>query len=158
MRSLLMLITLFFVCQAKAQVERDTTLNRCPVFITDTVTSNNFFIAARPAILKVYRVKGKLTVAVDQKGQLVSFYFHDKRLKTGKYEIAPGSRGSREVEAVYSFKSGDQASYISLNSGTIDVSYDKTTKFWFLKVNGMIANLVERSITYYKVKADLYIR
>jgi hypothetical protein len=153
-----MFITLFFVCQAKAQVERDTTLNRCPVFITDTVSTNNFFIEARPAILKVYRVKGKLTVAVDQKGQLLSFYFHDRRLKTGKYDISPGSRGGREVEALYSFKSGEQVSYISLNSGTIDVTYDKTTKFWFLKVNGMIANLVERSVTYYKVKADLYIK
>jgi hypothetical protein len=153
-----MFITLFFVCQAKAQVERDTTLNRCPVFITDTVSTNNFFIEARPAILKVYRVKGKLTVAVDQKGQLLSFYFHDRRLKTGKYDISPGSRGGREVEALSSFKSGEQVSYISLNSGTIDVTYDKTTKFWFLKVNGMIANLVERSVTYYKVKADLYIK
>ena len=158
MRSFLLIISFFIVCHAKAQVERDTTLNRCPVFLTDTVTVNNFFVEARPAILKVYRIRGKLTVAVDQKGQLVSFYFHDKRLKTGKYEIVPGSRGSREVEAIYSFKSGDQVSFLTLNSGTIEVSYDKESQFWFLKINGMIANLVERSVSYYKLKADLYIK
>lgn len=149
---------LFISFTAKAQIERDSTLRNCPVFVTDTVSSNNFFIEARPAILKVYRVKGKLTIAVDQRGQLVSFYFHVKRLKTGSYKIMPGSRGSNEVEAIYSFKSGEQASYISLSSGNIEVTYDKESEFWNLKVNGMIANLVERDVSYFKVKADLKIK
>ncbi len=154
--SIIILVLISFNVQA--QEERDSTLRTCPVFITDTVSSNNFFIEARPAILKVYRVKGKLTVAVDQKGQLVSLYFHDKKLKSGKYKIVPGSRGSNEVEAIYSFKSGEQASYIEISSGTITVSYDNETNFWLLKLNGMLANLVDRSVTYYKVYGDLYIK
>jgi hypothetical protein len=32
------------------------------------------------------------------------------------------------------------------------------TKLWKLKVNGMIANLVERSVTYYKVRTEFFIR
>lgn len=155
-------VFLFIICFAftnlNAQVSEETTLNRCPVYITDTVSSNNFFIEARPATLKVYRVKGKLTVAVDQRGQLVSFYFHDKRLKTGKYKIEAGSRSSREVEAIYSFKSGDQVSFIDISSGTINVTYDKEAKLWNLQINGMLANMVEGSVTYYKVKADLSIK
>ena len=155
MRTLFTFLTLFLVLSADAQTERDTVLKRCPVFITDTVSSNNFFIEARPATLKVYRVKGKLTIVVEQRDQFFTLFFHDRRLRTGKYDISPGSRGGREVEATYSFKTGDQASYISLSKGTIDVSFDKEKKLWFLKVNGMIANLVDRSVTYYKVKADL---
>lgn len=158
MRTLIISLLILFSFSAVAQEERDSTLRNCPVFITDTISSNNFFIEARPAILKVYRVRGKLTIAVDQKGQLLSFYFHSKRLKEGTYEIDPGSRGGREVEAIYSFKSGEQSSYISLSSGTINVTYNKETDFWNLKINGMIANLVERDISYFKVKADLYIK
>lgn len=155
MRAIITFLTIFLFFNANAQSERDTVLKRCPVFITDTVTSNNFFIEARPATLKVYRVKGKLTIAVEQRDQFFTMFFHDRKLRTGKYDIAPGSRGGREIEATYSFKTGDQASYISLSKGTVDVSYDKETKQWLLKVNGMIANLVDRSVTYYKVKADL---
>ena len=142
---------------AKSQVERDTVLKRCPVFITDTVTSNNFFIEARPATLKVYRVKGKLTIAVEQRDQFFTLFFHDRKLRSGKYDIAPGSRGGREVEATYSFKTGDQASYIVLSKGTVEVSFDKEKNFWILKVSGLIANMVERSVTYYRVKADLFV-
>ena len=158
MRILSIIILVLISFNVQAQEERDSTLRNCPVFITDTVSSNNFFIEARPAILKVYRVKGKLTVAVDQKGQLVSLYFHTKRLKTGSYSIAPGSRRSKEVEAIYSFRSGEQASYIPISSGKIDVSFDKDKDHWVLKLNGMIANLVERSVTYYKAYGTLYLK
>ncbi|MEO5948660.1 MAG: hypothetical protein ABIP79_17730 [Chitinophagaceae bacterium] len=154
--SIIILISISFTVQA--QEERDSTLRSCPVFITDTVSSNNFFIEARPAILKVYRVKGKLTIAVEQKGQYVSLYFHAKSLKTGSYSIVPGSRGSKEVEGIYSFRSGDQASYIAISSGKIDVSYDKETDHWVLNLNGMISNLVERTLTYYKVYGKLYLK
>jgi hypothetical protein len=157
MRKLFTFLGLVFFLSADAQTERDTVLKRCPVFITDTVSSNNFFIEARPATLKVYRVKGKLTIAVEQRDQFFTMFFHDRKLRTGNYDITPGSRGGREVEATYSFKTGDQASYISLSKGTVDVSYDKEKKLWLLKVNGMIANLVDRSVTYYKVRADLYV-
>ena len=141
-----------------AQAERDTVLSRCPVSITDTVSMNNFFIEARPATLKVYRVKGKLTVMVEQKDQFFTLFFHDKKLKNTVYKIEPGSRGKNEVESTYSFRSGGQPAYIVLSKGTVDAQYDKEKKFWVLKVNGLIANMVERSVTYYKVKADLLIR
>ncbi|HEX4875069.1 MAG TPA: hypothetical protein VFV31_00260, partial [Chitinophagaceae bacterium] len=117
----------------------------------------NFFIEARPATLKVYRVKGKLTIAVEQRDQFFTLFFHDRKLRSGKYDIAPGSRGGREVEATYSFKTGDQASYIVLSKGSVDVSFDKEKNMWLLKVYGLIANMVERSVTYYRVKADLFV-
>lgn len=157
MRLTLLIFLLIVFVSANSQVERDTILKRCPVFITDTVTSNNFFIEARPATLKVYRVKGKLTIAVEQRDQFFTLFFHDRKLKAGKYVIEPGSRGSREVEATYSFKTGDQASYIVLSKGTIDVSFDKEKNFWILKVGGLIANMVERSVTFYRVKAELFV-
>lgn len=158
MRISFIILAIFFYGNLYAQEERDSTIRRCPIYLIDTVTNNNFFVEARPAILKVYRIRGKLTVAVDQSGQLVSFYFHDKRLKEGKYVISPGSRGSREVEAIYSFRVGEQASFITISSGTIMVSYDKEKELWLMKVDGLVANLVERSVTYYKLKADLYFK
>ncbi len=141
-----------------SQEERDTVLKRCPIAITDTASSNNFFIEALPCILKVYRVKGKLTIQVQQKDQFFTLFFHDKRLKNGSYDIAMGSGGRSDVEAAYSFKSGDQASYINVSSGKVEASFDKEKKLWRVKVNGMIRNLVERSVTYYRVKTDLTIK
>lgn len=158
MRLFLLVIVIGFTLPAVAQTERDTLLKRCPIAITDTVSSNNFFIEALPATLKVYRVRGKLTVQVVQKDQFFTLFFHGKKLKTGSYDIAIGSRGGGEVEATYSFKGGEQVSYINVSSGKLDVSQDKETKIWRVKVNGMIANMVERSVTYYRAKGDLYIR
>jgi len=143
---------------ASAQEERDTTLNRCPIFITDTLTSNNFFIEARPAKLKVDRIKGDLTIVVEQKDQFFTLFFRDKRLKTGKYKININPGGSRELAAKYSFRSGDQVSYVNVSNGTVDVSFDKEKKLWKLKINGLIANLVERSVTYYRVRGDLTLK
>jgi len=135
-----------------AQEERDTALSRCPVFITDTITSNNFFIEAKPCILKVYRSKGNLTVVVEQKDQYFTLLFTDRKLKNSKYKIG------RDLRAKYSFRSGDQVSYVDVANGTVDVMYDEELKVWKLKVNGLIANLVERTITYYKVRADLKLK
>ncbi len=140
-----------------AQQERDTMLSRCPVFITDTASSNNFFIEARPCTLKVYRSHGDLVIEVDQKDQLFTIFFGDKRLKNTKYKIAVNPSGS-QLAAKYSFRSGDQVSYVSVSSGTVESSFDKEKELWHLKVNGLIANMVERSVTYYKVRSDLYIR
>jgi hypothetical protein len=158
MRHFLLLITIAFCLSANAQQERDTILKRCPVAITDTVSSNNFFIEALPATLKVYRVKGKLTIQVQQKDQFFTVFFHAKRLKNGSYDIAIGSRGGGEVEATYSFKSGDQVSYINVSSGKLEAKFDKEKKLWQVKVNGMIANLVDRSVTYYRAKANLVLK
>lgn len=158
MRTSIFLVIMAFCLQANAQEERDTILKRCPVAITDTVSSNNFFIEALPCTLKVYRVKGKLTIQVQQKDQFFTVFFHAKRLGNGTYTIAKGSRGNKEVEATYSFRSGEQVSYIEVSSGKLDVSYDKEKKQWLVKVNGMIANMVDRSVTYYRAKANLILK
>ena len=156
------LLTLSFIMMvslcASAQETRDTVLSRCPVFITDTATSNNFFIEARPATLKVYRVRGDLTIAIEQKDQFFTMFFRGKGLRNGKYKINLNPDGKGEVAAKYSFRSGDQVSYVNVANGGIETSYDKEKKIWKVKVTGMIANLVERSVTYYRVKADFTIK
>jgi hypothetical protein len=148
--------TLFFI-QANGQADRDTTWSQCPVFITDTVSSNNFFMAARPAVVKVYRVKGKLTIRVEQKDQFFTLYFHDKKLKNTTYTIQPGSRGKSEVEAAYSFRSGDQSSFISVSRGKVETFFDEAKQQWQLRVSGLIINQVERSATHYRVKAEFWL-
>lgn len=153
---LIAFFTLIFL-EVSGQSDRDTTLSQCPVFITDTVSSNNFFIAARPAVVKVYRVKGKLTIRVEQKDQFFTLYFHDKKLKNTTYSIQPGSRGKSEVEAAYSFRSGEQSSFISVNKGQVETYYDEEKKQWQLRVSGIIINQVERTATHYRVKAEFWL-
>lgn len=143
---------------AYAQQEGDTALKRCPVYITDTVSTNNFFLEFQPATLKVYRVRGKLTVLVEQRDQFFSIFFNEKKLEERNYKIMKGGRRKSNVEAKYSFRSGDQVSYVDVSSGTIECTFDKNRDMWRLKVNGLLANLVGRSVTYFKVRADLYIR
>lgn len=152
------IVILFNTLTSNAQEERDTTLKRCPVFITDTVSSNNFFIEARPAILKVYRSKGDLTIVIEQKDQYFSMFFNEKKLSKGIYKILVNARRSNQVATKYSFRSGDQVSYVNVASGTIDVSFDEQKQMWRLKLNGLIANVVERSISYYKARADFFIK
>lgn len=158
MRSLILSLIIFSSLSVSAQVERDTVVSRCPLFITDTLTSNNFFIEARPATIKVYRVRGDLTVVIEQRDQFFTMFFRDKRLKAGKYKITVSPDSRSELVVKYSFRSGEQVSYVNVSNGSIDVSYDKEKKLWRLKVNGLIANLVERSVTYYKVRADFTIK
>jgi hypothetical protein len=158
MRSFIFSLVIFSSLSASAQLERDTVVSRCPLFITDTLTSNNFFIEARPATIKVYRVRGDLTIVIEQKDQFFTMFFRDKRLKTGKYKITVSPDSRSELVAKYSFRSGEQVSYVNVSNGTVDVSFDKEKKLWRLKVIGTIANLVERSVTYYKVKADFTVK
>ncbi len=158
MRFIILSLLIFFSLSATAQEERDTVLRRCPIFIIDTVSNNNFFIEARPATLKVYRVKGDLTVVVEQRDQFFTLFFKGKRLKNTKYKISAFPHGSNEILAKYSFKTGDQVSYVSVATGTIEVLYDKEKEIWQIKVNGLIANHVAATISYYKVKADLAIK
>lgn len=159
MRNTSLIIGLLISSLLSAQEERDTTLPRCPIFITDTLTSNNFFLEHQPSIVKVYRTKGKLTVAIQQKEQFFTLFFHDKKLKDGsKYTIGVGSSGKIDLEAKYSFRSGGTASYVNVSRGTVDATYDKEKDLWRLKVNGTLINNVERSSTHYRVKADFYIR
>ena len=158
MRTLILTLLIISSLSLSAQLERDTLLSRCPLFITDTVSSNNFFIEARPAKLKVYRVKGDLTIVIEQKDQFFTMFFRDKKLKNGKYKISLNPDGRSELAAKYSFRSGDQVSYVNVSNGTVETLFDREKNFWIIKVNGMIANLVERSVTYYRVKANFSIK
>lgn len=158
MRTLFLFLVMAVSLAVSAQQERDTVLKRCPVYITDTVSSNNFFIEAQPATLKVDRVKGDLTIVVQQRDQFFTIFVRDKKLKNTKYKIEAGAKGKNAIEAKYSFRSGGQVSYVNVRSGTVESSFDKEKDMWHLKVNGLIANLVERTVTYYRVRADLYLR
>jgi hypothetical protein len=158
MRTLFLIIITTVSLTAFAQQERDTVLTRCPVFITDTVSSNNFFLEFQPSTIKVYRTKGNLTIRIQQKDQFFTIFFQVKKLKNTKYKLVFGANNRNEAEAKYSFRSGSTASYVDVSSGTIESVFDKEKTLWHIKLNGMLANLVERSVTYYKVRADFYIR
>ena len=158
MRICFLVIVILYSLTTSAQEERDTVLKRCPVYITDTVSSNNFFLEFQPSTIKVYRGKGKLVIEIRQRDQFFTMFFRDKRLDDKKYKIRVGARDNDEVEAKYSFRSGQQVSYVDVSSGLVETSFDKEKDLWHVKVNGLLKNLVERSITYYKVKADFYIR
>lgn len=158
MRALALSIVLLISLPSLAQEERDTLLKRCPVFVTDTATSNNFFIEARPATMKVYRVKGNLTVVVEQKDQFFTLLFREKRLRNTTYKMNTNPDGKNELIAKYSFRSGDQVSYVNVSKGTIECTFDKEKNTWKLKINGLIANLVERNVSYYKVRAELTLK
>jgi hypothetical protein len=158
MRILLLSLILGISLQGFSQQERDTVLNRCPVFITDTVSVNNFFLEFQPTTLKVYRVRGDLTVMVQQRDQFFTLFFRDKKLRNAKYKIETDPGGKYELAAKYSFRSGEQVSYVNVEKGTVDCTFDKDKNMWHLKVGGLIANLVERSVTYYKVRADLFLK
>ncbi len=157
MRLLILSLVMFFSLSVSAQQERDTVYKRCPLFITDTVSTNNFFIEGLPATITVDKVKGDLKIVIKQKDQFFTLYFGKRKLRNGKYRIAVNPDGNSEIVAKYSFRSGDQVSYVDVSSGTAEVTFDKDKKLWRIKVNGLIANLVERSVTYYKVRADFYI-
>lgn len=158
MHRFLLFIALLGSLVSTAQVSRDTVLNRCPVYITDTVSVNNFFLEARPATLKVYRVRGDLTIQVEQRDQFFTLFFHEKRLRATTYDIEPGSRGRGEVEAAYSFRSGDQTALISLTDGKIESTFDKEKKMWRVRVNGVITNMSDRTLSYYRVRTDLWLK
>ena len=158
MRIIFILFLTVSFLSATAQEERDTILKRCPVYITDTVSSNNFFLEFQPSTLKVDRVRGDLNIVLQQRDQFFTVFFHDKRLSNTTYKIVMGSNKEKHVQAKYSFRSGDQVSYVDVKTGTVESIFDKEKNMWHVKVAGMIANLVERSITYYKVRAEFWLK
>ena len=158
MRLFFLSVVMMFSLSVAAQIERDTTLSRCPVFIIDTVSGNNFFNNARSAILKVYRVKGNLTIAIEQKDQTFTLFFRDKRLKSTKYKIQTYADGRNEIIAKYTFSIGDQVSYISVSSGIVEVLFDKEKGLWMIKMTGLIANYSGSSVSNYKVRANFSIK
>lgn len=158
MKTLLLTVLLAVSITGYTQITRDTVLSRCPVHITDTVSANNFFLEARPATLKVYRVRGDLTIVVEQRDQFFSLFFHEKKLRNTTYDIEPGSKSRGEIEVAYSFKSGDQVALISVSDGKVECSFDKEKKMWKIKVNGVITNMSDRTLSYYKAKAELWVK
>ena len=158
MRYLVLVFILFCSVPLFAQQERDTVVSRCPVSITDTVSTNNFFIEARPATIRVYRTKGDLTIVVEQKDQFFTMFFKGAKLRNTSYKIAVNPDGRGEIAAKYSFRSGEQVSYENVSSGTVQTTYDKEKKAWKIKVNGLLTDLGDRTVTYYRVKADFSIK
>src|SRR5574338_621213 len=155
---LLMMIVVLFSFSAAAQHEGDTVLKHCPVFITDTSGYNNYFIEALPAMITVDKSKGILSVVVSQKDQYFSLFFGKKHFENKKYRIAANADSKNEVAAKYSFRAGDQVSYVTVTSGTVECNFNKETQLWTLKVEGLLSNYVGRSISYFKVRAELFIR
>ena len=152
-----LIMGIIFSLSAAAQQERDTTLNNCPVFITDSVSSNNFFMEQQPSIIKVYRSKGNLTITVEQRDQFFTLLFNGKRLANKKYKIGVNTRSETGVIAKYSFRLGQQVSYVNVTGGSVEASFDKKTKYWNIKVAGLLSNYVGQTVTYFKVKADFFI-
>ena len=157
MKIFFLIIVLISSLITSAQKERDTVMSSCPVFITDSVSSNNFFLQHQPATVKVYRAKGDLTIAIEQRDQFFTILFGVKNLENKKYKISSRPGSKKEILAKYSFKSGDQVSYVNMTSGTVETNYNKQTKLWSIKLNGLLANFVGQTVTYFKVKADLVI-
>ena len=159
MRTIFVLFLSFFIGTTSfAQKERDTVLKRCPVFITDTISSNNYFLEFQPATVKVTRNRGKLTILVQQKDQFFTLFFKDKKLEERKYKIVVTDPHRNDVEAKYSFRSGGSASYVSVSQGYLESTYDKEKQLWHIKVNGLLSNIAGTSVSYYRVRADFYIR
>jgi hypothetical protein len=144
---------------AFSQNEGDTVYKRCPVSIKDTATGNNYFIEHQQAKVKTYRSNGKFTIIIEQKNQFFTMLFHSKKLSSrGRYSISVDASGRNELSAKYSFKSGESVAFIDVSKGTVETSYDKTAKLWHIKLTGLIADLGETKVNYFKAVADFYIK
>ncbi len=152
-------IILLVSSSAFAQHEGDSVYKRCPVAITDTATGNNYFIEHQSATVKTYRNKGNYTIVIEQKNQFFSMFFRERKLSTrGNYSISIDANGKNELTAKYSFRSGESVAFIDVSNGTVKTSYDKATQLWHIIVTGLIANLGDTRVSYFKAKADFYIR
>jgi hypothetical protein len=144
---------------AFSQREGDTLYKRCPVAIKDTATGNNYFIEHQPATVKAYRNNGNFTVVIEQKNQFFTMFFRTRKLSSrGKYSIAIDADGRSGLTAKYSFRSGESVAFIDVSSGKVETTYDKATKLWHIKLTGLIANMGDTRVTYFKATADFYIR
>ena len=157
MRTTLIVLFIFTSLAATAQEERDTVLPRCPVYITDTVSANNYFLEFQPSTIRVTRVKSDLHIQVQQRDQFFTLFYADNKLKDGIYKIVYNNQKKNEVKAKYSFRSGASVSYIDLTKGDVQSYFDKEKELWRIRVNGMLANIAGNTVTYYRVRADFYI-
>ena len=159
---MIFLITVLLVsASAFSQHEGDSVYKRCPVAIKDTITGNNYFIEHQPATVKTYRYKGNYTIAIEQKNQFFTMFFRDSRFSTKRkstYHISTDANNNDELSAKYSFKSGDDVAYIDVSSGKAETTYDKVTKLWHVKLTGLIGNMGETRVNYFKATADFYVR
>ena len=158
MRILISFLLISISFFASAQKEMDTTVKRCPVYITDTTGYNNYFLEFQPATIRVDVAKGDLSIIVEQRDKFFSMFFGKKHLENKVYKIKSSAKKNNEVAAKYSFRSGDQVSYVTVTSGTIETIFNKETRLWNVKVNGILSNFVGRGISYFKVRADFYIK
>ena len=154
------LTIIFISCSVSvsAQKEMDTLLARCPVYITDTTGYNNYFLEFQPATIRVDKAKGDLSIVIEQREQLFSLFFGKKHFENRIYKIKSSAKKNSEVAAKYSFRAGGQVSYVTVTSGTVETKYNEETKLWNVKVDGILSNYVGRNISYFKVKADFYLR
>ena len=159
MRIVMLAVSLIvFSFSVSAQKEMDTIVKRCPVYLTDTSGYNNYFLEYQPATIRIDKAKGDLSVVIEQRDQFFSLFFGKKHLENTVYKIKSSAKKNSEVAAKYSFKSGDQVSYVTVTSGTVETSFNKETKLWNIKVNGILSNFVGTGVSYFKVKADFYIK
>lgn len=142
-----------------SQNESDSLYERCPVAIKDPVTGNNYFIEHQPATVKAYRNSGEFTIVIEQKGQFFSMFFRTRKFNNkGKYKIASDANNRDEIIAKYSFRSGESVAYINVSSGKVETTYDKATKLWHIKVDGIISEMGSGGVTNFKALADFYIQ
>jgi len=159
MKIVSLVIVVLLSTYAFSQHEGDTLYKRCPVSIKDTVTGNDYFIEHQPATIKTYRNNGNYTVVIEQKNQFFTMFFRTRKLSTrGKYTISTDASGKNEMSAKYSFRSGESVAFIDVSSGKVETTYDKVTKLWHIKLTGLIANLGETRVSYFKSKADFYVK
>jgi hypothetical protein len=158
MKIIFFITFLLVALSAFSQHEGDSLYKRCPVAVKDTATGNNYFIEHQAATVKTYRNNGNYTIVIEQKNQFFSIFFQTKKLSSkGKYKITVGDAGNNEAKVKYSFRSGESVAYIDVISGKVETTYDKTTKLWHIKLSGLIANMGETRVTYFKATADFYI-
>lgn len=159
MRFIFLFAVILLSQKAFSQREGDTSYSKCPVSLTDTTTGNNYFIEHLPAKVKTYRNHGNFTVIIEQKSQFLTIFFNTRKLSTkGKYSIAVAESGRSDVTAKYSFRSGESVAYLDVSSGKVETTYDKATKLWRILLVGLVANMGDTKVTYFKVKADLYLK
>ena len=157
MQKTVLVLFLLISTYCSGQKTGDTLYARCPVAVTDTSGYNNYFTSHQSATVKVEKVKNNIVITVQQKEQFFTLFFRVKKFSSKKYNIVVGADDKDELDAKYSFRSGERASFINVSSGTVDISFNKETQLWDLKVNGLLKNLVERSVAFYKVKAEFSI-
>ncbi len=159
MKCIFCLLAICFSLATMAQHTGDSVYQRCPVSIYDTITGNNYFVVAQKATVKTYVDRGDFTISVEQKTQYLTIMFNEKKLSSrGRYDIGVDVGGKHNVAIKYSFRSGTEVAYLDVSSGTVTSTYDKATKLWHVTIAGLLANMGDTRVNYFKVKGDFYFK